>query len=392
MLGIPHSTKLHKSAPRLLLLLSVVTAGWATALAGTGALRPGIPGESVCESPEVPRSLQGACHTYCEALDCDGSGLVNAAQRCESLLQTYVHRSGGLLPPCLSIDSDGDGTEDNFDNCPALYNPGQRDADEDGRGDGCDNCEFDPNFDQADADHDGLGDACDSSANPILSDVVVSKGRTHSECPTLVSLCCVDPPLCSCCCIPDQMNSHVSDIDFVTVTARATSSAQPLQVILRFLEPPADLAPPGQVPRQVLFEMFDAGPAVIDRVPVDGAMLPIVSGDETAGDGIFTRSFYFATPTPDSAFGCVQKQDLPIRGATFTFYQSPFEPEIPFPLIYDFQVQAGDSNGGVDTGGKIPLTIQRTSVVNSTIPVACGPPTGNGGCLPGAGAATASPQ
>jgi hypothetical protein len=386
------SVNLRKIAPALLPLIFVIAAGWATARAGTGAGHSRIPGESVCDGPEVPRGLRGTCQTYCETLDCDGSGLVNAAHRCDSLLQIYVHRSGGLLPPCLSIDSDGDGTEDVFDNCPAFYNPGQRDADEDGRGDGCDNCEFDPNFDQADADHDGLGDACDSSANPILSEVVVSKVPTHSECGTFIPLCCVDPPLCSCCCLPDQVNSHVSDIDRLTVTARAASSAQPLLVNLRFLEPPADLAPPGQVPRRVLFEMFDTGPAVIDTVPVDGTAIPIISGDETAGDGIFTRSFYFATPTLNTAFGCVQKQDVPIRGATYTFYQSPFDPEAAVPLIYDFQVQAVDSHGGIDTSGVLALTVDRTSVVISSSPVACGPPSGNGGCLPGVGAVGENPQ
>ena len=392
MLGIPRSMNLRKSAPGLLLLLMVVAAGWEPSRAGTGTGHTPILDESICDGPEVPRSLRGTCLTYCETLDCDGAGLFSAAQRCDSLLQTYVHRSGGLLPPCLSIDSDGDGTEDVFDNCPAFYNPGQRDADEDGRGNGCDNCEFDPNFDQADADHDGLGDACDSSANPILSDVVVTAGRRHAECAKFTSLCCVDPPYCSCCCVPDQMTSNTTDIDLVTVTARASSSEQPLVLFLRFLEPPEDLAPPGQVPRRVTFEMFDVGPAFIDSVLVDIGTLPIVSGDEVAGDGIFTRSFYFATPTSDTAFGCVQKEDMPIRGATFSFYQSPFEPGTPVPLIYDFQVQAVDGNGSIDTGGKLPFTIKRTSVVISTAPVACGPPTGNGGCLPGSGALGASPQ
>ena len=367
------------------LLLFVAAAGWGTSLAEARTGHTRTPENSVCAGPEVPRGLQGICQSYCEALDCDGSGLVNAAHRCESLLQTYVRRSGGLLPPCLSIDSDGDGTEDIFDNCPAVFNPSQFDADSDGRGDECDNCVFDPNFDQVDTDHDGLGDACDSAANPILSDVAIFKARRHAECSEFNALCCVDPPLCSCCCVPDQAVVHTSDLDLVTVTARAASSAQPLLVTLRFLEPPEDLAPPGQVPHRISFEMFDVGPDFIDSVLVDGQVLPIVSGDQTAGDGIFTRSFYFATPTLNSAFGCVQKEDVPRQGATYTFYPSPFDPASPVTLSYDFQVQAVDSHGRIDTSGEFPLTIQRTSVVIATAPLACGPPSGNGGCLPGSG-------
>ncbi|MEE9293897.1 MAG: thrombospondin type 3 repeat-containing protein [Phycisphaerae bacterium] len=80
-------------------------------------------------------------------------------------------------PPEPAVaDSDGDGIEDQDDNCPAVPNAGQADADGDGLGDACDpdndadgdgivdaddNCPQDSNPDQADTDADGLGDACD---------------------------------------------------------------------------------------------------------------------------------------------------------------------------------------------------------------------------------------
>jgi parallel beta-helix repeat protein len=71
------------------------------------------------------------------------------------------------------IDSDGDGIGDDVDNCPLVYNPGQKDSNGDGTGDVCDetdsdsdgfpdysdNCKFIPN-DQKDSDGDGIGDAC----------------------------------------------------------------------------------------------------------------------------------------------------------------------------------------------------------------------------------------
>ncbi len=71
-------------------------------------------------------------------------------------------------------DSDGDGADDNTDNCPQVPNPDQLDSDGDGEGDACDedddndgvkddvdNCPLLPNPDQANTDGDATGDACD---------------------------------------------------------------------------------------------------------------------------------------------------------------------------------------------------------------------------------------
>jgi hypothetical protein len=82
----------------------------------------------------------------------------------------------------LDPDNDGDGLEDNEDNCPAIANADQADVDVDGAGDVCDACPNDAendadgdgvcgdvdncsavvNADQADFDLDDLGDVCDS--------------------------------------------------------------------------------------------------------------------------------------------------------------------------------------------------------------------------------------
>jgi hypothetical protein len=80
-------------------------------------------------------------------------------------------------------DQDGDGVEDEDDNCPALANPDQANLDGDAMGDACDpdddndgapdasdNCPTVANPDQADLDGDGAGDVCDSE-NPVLIDV-----------------------------------------------------------------------------------------------------------------------------------------------------------------------------------------------------------------------------
>ncbi|MBI5510541.1 MAG: thrombospondin type 3 repeat-containing protein [Deltaproteobacteria bacterium] len=63
-------------------------------------------------------------------------------------------------------DFDGDGIEDEFDNCPFLANYDQADGDSDAVGDSCDNCALRSNPEQSDIDgpkSDGsvFGDACD---------------------------------------------------------------------------------------------------------------------------------------------------------------------------------------------------------------------------------------
>ena len=62
-----------------------------------------------------------------------------------------------LLP-----SADGDYVADEEDNCPAVYNPDQRDDDQDNIGNACDNCPAVSNADQTDQDQDGVGDVCDN--------------------------------------------------------------------------------------------------------------------------------------------------------------------------------------------------------------------------------------
>ncbi len=81
--------------------------------------------------------------------------------------------NGGGIP-----DTDGDGIDDETDNCPLDFNEFQEDTDGDGVGDVCDsdrdgdgidnaidNCPTLANPDQADFDSDGAGDACDADAD-----------------------------------------------------------------------------------------------------------------------------------------------------------------------------------------------------------------------------------
>jgi gliding motility-associated-like protein len=58
-------------------------------------------------------------------------------------------------------DSDGDGIDNNLDNCPSTANANQADTDGDGVGDLCDNCAVISNSNQLDTDGDGIGNVCD---------------------------------------------------------------------------------------------------------------------------------------------------------------------------------------------------------------------------------------
>ena len=91
-----------------------------------------------CGTPEVSGGGQG------------GGGSVLIANT--DLGDTYQHAD----------DYDDDGIEDSYDNCPRVPNREQFDSDGDKRGDLCDNCRVVDNVEQFDLDGDGLGDLCDT--------------------------------------------------------------------------------------------------------------------------------------------------------------------------------------------------------------------------------------
>jgi len=143
------------------------------------------------------------------AADADGDGIDDANDNCPTI-SNYWQRDtdgdgtgdacdttpgcgGSGQPSCEYFDTDGDGIENRFDNCPTVANPLQSDADGDTIGDACDatpgcgtgcgqpacegslnvdtdkdfvrdgidNCPTDCNQYQLDADVDGKGDVCD---------------------------------------------------------------------------------------------------------------------------------------------------------------------------------------------------------------------------------------
>jgi hypothetical protein len=73
-------------------------------------------------------------------------------------------------------DGDGDGTPDDFDNCPDTSNADQADEDGDEIGDVCDNCPHVANDDQANDGEDGAGDACDPDPDRAGNDIIFFSG------------------------------------------------------------------------------------------------------------------------------------------------------------------------------------------------------------------------
>lgn len=95
--------------------------------------------------------------------------------------QTIVHEPG----------QDGDGFDDNEDNCPTVSNAAQLDGDGDGVGDACDNCPSAANTDQANSDGDAFGNACDNCPSAANADQADGDGdgagNACDNCPTLAN-------------------------------------------------------------------------------------------------------------------------------------------------------------------------------------------------------------
>jgi hypothetical protein len=143
-----------------------------------------------CTDPGLTPAARSLCTSYCEVLDCDGPAPRGTAPACEQLSQRFASAAARVLP-CTIADRDGDGVEDELDNCVAATNPAQEDADLDAIGDACDNCPAVPNPGQEDGSGAaGVGDACDCPCFTSLS--VTSLILTLQDATAYRDLLCID--------------------------------------------------------------------------------------------------------------------------------------------------------------------------------------------------------
>jgi cytosine/adenosine deaminase-related metal-dependent hydrolase len=150
--------------------------------------------KSICSTQEFGTSyagIQGAVSGAYPAFFC---GTPSSEPTCVPI------RPGEFTGVATATDSDGDGIDDQADNCPDIFNPVrpidqgmQPDNDGDLEGDACDesplkidldadgtanemdNCPFDANDNQADADGDFKGDTCDICPNQPNPDSVCAE-------------------------------------------------------------------------------------------------------------------------------------------------------------------------------------------------------------------------
>lgn len=122
-----------------------------------------------CGPPGAPGWLEQVRLAASDAGTGDSFGSALALDRDVAVLGSHLADVGGAADAGAAYlvylgcdpDDDDDGTPDDLDNCPLVYNPDQSDVDTDGLGDLCDNCPNDYNPGQEDTDGDGLADACD---------------------------------------------------------------------------------------------------------------------------------------------------------------------------------------------------------------------------------------
>lgn len=116
--------------------------------------------------------------------DADGDGVNNDTDNCPTTANADQADVDGNGIGDLCQDTDGDGVLDINDNCVNKINPGQKDRDGNGVGDVCqdtdgdgimddkDNCPRVSNADQKDTDGDGVGDVCQDGDNDGVIDSI----------------------------------------------------------------------------------------------------------------------------------------------------------------------------------------------------------------------------
>ncbi len=103
--------------------------------------------------------------------DCNSNGILDECELRDGALDLNEDLRPDSCDCIGTMDTDGDGYDDECDNCPYVFNITQADVDGDTVGDACDRCDGYP--DSADNDQDGVPDGCDNcplTPNPANSD------------------------------------------------------------------------------------------------------------------------------------------------------------------------------------------------------------------------------
>jgi len=128
-------------------------------------------------------------------VDGDGDGVNDDDDNCPTISNAnQTDSDGDTIGDACEPDGDGDGIIDDDDNCPTISNADQTDSDGDTIGNACepdvdgdgiiddvDNCPTISNADQADSDGDKIGDACDTDVD---GDGI---GNTADNCPRVAN-------------------------------------------------------------------------------------------------------------------------------------------------------------------------------------------------------------
>jgi len=210
-------------------------------------------------------------------------------------------------------------------------------------------------------------------ASPEISELTITKTREDFSCPNVEDLC-------TCCCAFMAIQNANATLDRVTASARVTDPTAPnntdiLVVVVHFLDPP--LSSGAAQINQISLQMFDDGSVTLGTTS-GGAQ--ITSGDLQAGDGIFTRTFYFSSSTSGNAGSCIESTDQSTLNHTFSNYSTAQTISSTGSLAYSFNVQAIDKSGNIDTSTDTTLAIQGSVGNTDQEEVPCGPPNGSGGC------------
>jgi hypothetical protein len=206
-------------------------------------------------------------------------------------------------------------------------------------------------------------------AAPEISEVSVTKERKEFDCSTTVDVCNDPPGICQF----NFLQEKVADLDRVTVTARVTDPTAPnntdvLVVVVHFLDPPLSTGIT-QI-NQIALQMFDDGSVPLETI---GTGAVITSGDLQAGDGIYTRVFYFASTNPQPNT-CPEDTDQERIGHTFSTYATVQTIAPTATLDFVFSVQAIDKSGNIDTSTDTTLGIQGSVRETAQITLPCPPP------------------